>query len=47
MIGLTLGLYLTLYAVLIVAYVWVLFHMARKAGGDAAAGAAPSLAQVP
>ena len=47
MIGLTLGLYLTLYAVLIVAYVWVLFYMARKAGGDAAPGAAPTLAQVP
>ena len=47
MIGLTLGLYLTLYAVLIVAYVWVLFYMARKAGGDASPGAAPTRAQVP
>jgi cytochrome d ubiquinol oxidase subunit I len=30
-IGISLALYLTLYAVLIVAYVWVLFYMARKA----------------
>jgi cytochrome d ubiquinol oxidase subunit I len=33
MIGLSLALYLTLYAVLIVAYVSVLFYLARKAGG--------------
>ena len=31
LIGVSLGLYLVLYAVLIVAYVWVLFYMARKA----------------
>ena len=32
MIGLSLAMYLSLYAVLIVSYVWVLFYMARKAG---------------
>jgi cytochrome d ubiquinol oxidase subunit I len=32
MIGLSLALYLSLYVVLIVSYVWVLFYMARKAG---------------
>jgi cytochrome d ubiquinol oxidase subunit I len=32
MIGLSLALYLALYAVLIVAYVSVLFYLARKAG---------------
>lgn len=31
MIGLTLAMYLILYAVLIVAYIWVVFYMARKA----------------
>lgn len=31
-IGVSLALYLTLYAVLIVAYIWVLFYMARQAG---------------
>jgi cytochrome d ubiquinol oxidase subunit I len=47
MIGLTLGLYLTLYAVLIVAYVWVLFYMARKAGAGDAPGGEPMPARVP
>jgi cytochrome d ubiquinol oxidase subunit I len=32
MIGLSLAMYLSLYVVLIVSYVWVLFYMARKAG---------------
>jgi cytochrome d ubiquinol oxidase subunit I len=32
MIGLSLAAYLTLYVVLLLAYVTVLFHMARKAG---------------
>ncbi len=32
MIGLSLVMYLSLYVVLIVSYVWVLFYMARKAG---------------
>jgi cytochrome d ubiquinol oxidase subunit I len=33
MIGTTLGLYLAIYALLLVAYISVLFHLARKAGG--------------
>ena len=37
LIGVSLGLYLVLYAVLIVAYVWVLFYMARKAAANASA----------
>ena len=32
MIGSTLAMYLTLYAVVIVAYISVVFHLARKAG---------------
>jgi cytochrome d ubiquinol oxidase subunit I len=42
MIGLSLAAYLTLYVVLLLAYVTVLFHMARKAGAgkSPAAGAA-------
>lgn len=32
LIGLSLGMYLSLYAVLILAYIGVLFHLARKAG---------------
>ena len=32
-IGTTLGLYLAIYALLLVAYISVLFHLARKAGG--------------
>jgi len=35
MIAISLGLYLALYAALLLAYVWVLFHMARKAQGAA------------
>jgi cytochrome d ubiquinol oxidase subunit I len=41
MIGLSLSVYLTVYVVLLVAYVTVLFHMARKAG----AGKAPVAGQ--
>lgn len=37
MIGSTLAMYLTLYALLIVAYISVVFHLARKAGKDKAA----------
>ena len=46
LIGLSLGMYLSLYAVLILAYIGVLFHLARKAAGQhgsaaIAAGATP------
>lgn len=34
LIGLSLGMYLSLYAVLILAYIGVLFHLARKAAGQ-------------
>ncbi|MFY8115044.1 MAG: cytochrome ubiquinol oxidase subunit I [Rhabdaerophilum sp.] len=44
MIGMTLALYLAIYALLMVAYISVLFHLARKAGG---AGAAPPPAYAP
>lgn len=47
MIGLTLGLYLTLYVALILAYVWVLFYMARKAGAADSPGAESNMVQVP
>ncbi len=46
MIGTTLALYLAIYAVLLVAYISVLFHLARKAGGQPPAeaqGYAPRL----
>lgn len=36
MVASTLAMYLTVYVVLLLAYVFALFHMARKAGGDAA-----------
>jgi cytochrome d ubiquinol oxidase subunit I len=42
MIGLSLAAYLTLYVVLLLSYVTVLFHMARKAG----AGQAPAPARL-
>ena len=45
MIGGTLAMYLALYAVLIVAYVRVLFYLARRAGGDA--DMAPAALPVP
>jgi cytochrome d ubiquinol oxidase subunit I len=45
MIGGTLAMYLALYAVLIVAYVRVLFYLARRAGGDA--NMAPAALPVP
>jgi cytochrome d ubiquinol oxidase subunit I len=43
LIGVSLALYLALYAVLIVAFVATLFYMARKAGGAAVAPARPAL----
>lgn len=43
LIGVSLALYLALYAVLIVAFVATLFYMARKAGGAAATPARPAL----
>ncbi len=44
MIGMTLALYLAIYALLMITYISVLFHLARKAGG---AGAAPPPAYAP
>jgi cytochrome d ubiquinol oxidase subunit I len=41
-IGLTLALYLLLYAVLITAYVTVVFHLARKAGQADAKSSEPT-----
>ena len=35
MVGLSLGMYLSLYAVLLVSYVSVVFHLARKRGATA------------
>ncbi|HNB27907.1 MAG TPA: cytochrome ubiquinol oxidase subunit I, partial [Alphaproteobacteria bacterium] len=43
MIGATLAMYLALYAVLIVAYVSVLFYLARRAGGGDRHGAPVAL----
>jgi cytochrome d ubiquinol oxidase subunit I len=37
MIGTTLALYLAIYALLMIAYISVLFHLARKAGGPGTA----------
>jgi cytochrome d ubiquinol oxidase subunit I len=42
MIGTTLAMYLAIYLVLLVAYVSVLFHLAKKAGGAPATPAAPA-----
>ncbi|MDZ3823365.1 MAG: cytochrome ubiquinol oxidase subunit I [Pseudoxanthomonas sp.] len=43
MIATSLAMYLSIYAVLLVAYVWVLFHLARKAmAGDKAMPPAPA-----
>lgn len=48
MIGSTLAMYLTLYLVLIVAYISVVFHLARKAGAPAEdASEAPAAVQTP
>ncbi len=43
LIGGTLAMYLVLYAVLILAYVSVVFHLARRAGGDVRHGATAAL----
>ena len=45
MIGATLAMYLTLYVVLTLSYVSVVFYLARRAGGEAGAPAVAHMAE--